>query len=185
MLDVEVIDDPAAAMTTPGPEAGPFAGRDGRAGLGGGAGRPGGAAPAEGQLSSARPGEARPGGGRGTTQVGRIDRAPAGCQGGVVRRLAGGPRPDRERPGQNARSSVSAGYLIALGARVVEEVSQLLRRSRETGKRLATLSIDTEIRFRSAGGARRVQQGAGRHRRPTRRALPRRNSAGGDAGIAW
>ncbi len=49
------------------------------------------------------------------------------------------------------RDRLSAGYPIALGARVVQEVSQLLRRSRETGKRLATLSIDTEIRFRSAG----------------------------------
>ena len=90
----------------PGPEAGPFAGGDGRADLGRDAGRPGGTAPAEGQLSPARPGEARPGGGRGTTQVGRIDRAPAGSQGGLVRRLAGGARPDRERPGPNARSSV-------------------------------------------------------------------------------
>jgi len=45
---------------------------------------------------------------------------------------------------------LSASYLIALAARVVREVSQLLRRSRETNKRLATLSVDTEIRFRSA-----------------------------------
>lgn len=45
---------------------------------------------------------------------------------------------------------LSAGYLIALAARVVREVSVLVRLARETGKRLATLSIDTEIRFRSA-----------------------------------
>jgi hypothetical protein len=44
---------------------------------------------------------------------------------------------------------MSASYLIALGARVVREVGQLLRRSEELGKRLATLSIDTEVRFRS------------------------------------
>jgi hypothetical protein len=37
-----------------------------------------------------------------------------------------------------------------LAARVVREVSGLGRRAREEGVRLATLSIDTEIRFRSA-----------------------------------
>lgn len=45
---------------------------------------------------------------------------------------------------------LSAGYLIALAARIIREVSGLVRRSREAGKRLATLSMDTEIRFRSA-----------------------------------
>lgn len=45
---------------------------------------------------------------------------------------------------------LSASYLLALAARVIREVSALVRRSRETKKGLATLSIDTEIRFRSA-----------------------------------
>ena len=45
---------------------------------------------------------------------------------------------------------LSASYLIALAARVVREIGQLLRRSEELDKRLATLSIDTEVRFRSA-----------------------------------
>jgi hypothetical protein len=45
---------------------------------------------------------------------------------------------------------LSASYLIALAARIVDEVSDLLRRSRAVDKRLATLSLDTEIRFRSA-----------------------------------
>jgi hypothetical protein len=45
---------------------------------------------------------------------------------------------------------LSASYLIALGARVVDEVSDLLNRSRAADKRLATLALDTEIRFRSA-----------------------------------
>ena len=45
---------------------------------------------------------------------------------------------------------LSAGYLIALGARVVREVGDLLRRGKEAGKRLATLALDTEVRFRSA-----------------------------------
>ena len=44
---------------------------------------------------------------------------------------------------------LSASYLIALAARVVREVSGLVRRAREEDKRLATLSIDTEIRFKS------------------------------------
>jgi DNA-binding transcriptional ArsR family regulator len=45
---------------------------------------------------------------------------------------------------------LSASYLIALAARVVREVGELVRRAFATGQRLATLSIDTEIRFRSA-----------------------------------
>lgn len=44
---------------------------------------------------------------------------------------------------------LSASYLIALGARVVREVGDLVRRALESGKRLATLAVDTEIRFRS------------------------------------
>ena len=44
---------------------------------------------------------------------------------------------------------LSAGYLIALGARVVREVSDLVRRANESGKRVATLAVDTEVRFRS------------------------------------
>ncbi|MBI2826072.1 MAG: helix-turn-helix transcriptional regulator [Planctomycetia bacterium] len=52
-------------------------------------------------------------------------------------------------PGR-AADRLSASYLIALAARVVREVGNLVRRARETGKRLATLSLDTEIRFRSA-----------------------------------
>jgi DNA-binding transcriptional ArsR family regulator len=45
---------------------------------------------------------------------------------------------------------LSASYLIALAARIVREVSDLLRLASEAGKRLPTLSLDTEIRFRSA-----------------------------------
>ncbi len=65
----------------------------------------------------------------------------------VVSPAAMGPAasdPDR------SADRLSASYLIALAARIVREVSVLLRRSAETGKRLPTLSIDTEIRFRSA-----------------------------------
>lgn len=66
----------------------------------------------------------------------------------VVSPAAMGPAasdPDR------SADRLSASYLVALAARIVREVSVLLRRSAETGKRLPTLSIDTEIRFRSAG----------------------------------
>ena len=44
---------------------------------------------------------------------------------------------------------LSASYLIALGARVVREVSHHVRRAKESGKRLATLAVDTEVRFKS------------------------------------
>jgi DNA-binding transcriptional ArsR family regulator len=45
---------------------------------------------------------------------------------------------------------LSASYLIALGARIIREVGDLVSRAREAGKRLATLAVDSEIRFRSA-----------------------------------
>src|SRR3954452_5150840 len=45
---------------------------------------------------------------------------------------------------------LSAGYLIALAARAVREVGDLLRRARAAEQHLATLSIDAEVRFRSA-----------------------------------
>lgn len=45
---------------------------------------------------------------------------------------------------------LSASYSIALAARVVREVSRLADRAADGDKRLATLAIDAEIRFRSA-----------------------------------
>jgi DNA-binding transcriptional ArsR family regulator len=51
---------------------------------------------------------------------------------------------------ERTKDRLSAGYVIALAARVVREVAELLKRSESTDKRLATLAIDTEIRFRSA-----------------------------------
>jgi DNA-binding transcriptional ArsR family regulator len=52
-------------------------------------------------------------------------------------------------PDQTA-DHLSARYLVALAARVVREVGALARRAGEAGRRLPTLAIDTEIRFRSA-----------------------------------
>jgi DNA-binding transcriptional ArsR family regulator len=45
---------------------------------------------------------------------------------------------------------LSASYLIALGARVIREVGDLVRRAKAADKRLATLAVDAEVRFRSA-----------------------------------
>ncbi|WP_438022600.1 ArsR/SmtB family transcription factor [Sorangium sp. So ce233] len=51
---------------------------------------------------------------------------------------------------QRTMDRISASYLIALAARVVREVGSLWRLAFNAQKRLATLSIDTEIRFASA-----------------------------------
>jgi predicted ArsR family transcriptional regulator len=45
---------------------------------------------------------------------------------------------------------LSSRYLIAVAARMVREVATLARRADAAGKPLATLAIDTEIRFASA-----------------------------------
>jgi len=45
---------------------------------------------------------------------------------------------------------LSARYLIALGARVVSEFGDLVRRANGKGQRLATLAADAEVRIRSA-----------------------------------
>jgi DNA-binding transcriptional ArsR family regulator len=44
---------------------------------------------------------------------------------------------------------LSATYLTAMAARIVREVGDLLRRANKSHRRLATLSIDTVINFRS------------------------------------
>jgi DNA-binding transcriptional ArsR family regulator len=50
---------------------------------------------------------------------------------------------------ERSRDQLSASYLVALAARAVREVGELLRRAFASEKRLATLSIDTTIAFRS------------------------------------
>lgn len=45
---------------------------------------------------------------------------------------------------------LSAGYLVALAGRLVREVGALARRAGASGSRLPTLTIDTQIGFRSA-----------------------------------
>ena len=44
---------------------------------------------------------------------------------------------------------LSASYLVALAARIVREVGDLWRGAKKTDKRLATLSLDAVVRFRS------------------------------------
>ena len=48
------------------------------------------------------------------------------------------------------RDRLSARYLVALAARLMHEVALLARGAERKGKRLATLGIDAEVRFRSA-----------------------------------
>ena len=50
---------------------------------------------------------------------------------------------------ERSSDRLSATYLIALAARIVREVGSLWRGARKSNKRLATLSIDTVIRFKS------------------------------------
>lgn len=49
-----------------------------------------------------------------------------------------------------APDRLSARYVIALAGRVIREVGALARRAAAEQKRLATMALDTEIRFRSA-----------------------------------
>jgi hypothetical protein len=48
-----------------------------------------------------------------------------------------------------ASDRLSARYLIALAARLVREVGELARRADQQDRRLTTLSIDTELCFRT------------------------------------
>ena len=61
---------------------------------------------------------------------------------GALGPVAADPERDMDR--------LSASYLIALAARAVREVGDLVRRATEAGKPLASFSVDTVIRFRSA-----------------------------------
>jgi len=47
---------------------------------------------------------------------------------------------------------LSTRYLIAVAARLVREVGLLARAADDAGQKLATLTVDTEIRFASAAG---------------------------------
>jgi DNA-binding transcriptional ArsR family regulator len=51
---------------------------------------------------------------------------------------------------ESTADRLSARYLVAVAGRAVREVGNLARRATAAGKRLPTMSIDTEIRFRNA-----------------------------------
>jgi len=57
---------------------------------------------------------------------------------------------ERATDPERAPDHLSARYLVALGGRLVREVAALERRAADAGRRLPTMAIDTEIRFRSA-----------------------------------
>ena len=146
MLDVEVIRDPAAAVTALGPmrsrllaeldEPASAAGLAERLGL-----------PRQKVNYHLRALES----------AGLVDVAEVRRWGGLSERLlvssarsyvvspeALGPvAADPDRGGDR----LAASYLIALGARIVREVGSLLRGARKAGKSLATLAIDTDVRF--------------------------------------
>lgn len=58
------------------------------------------------------------------------------------------------------RDRFSVTYLVATAARIIRELAILSLRARKAGKRLATLTLETEIRFRSAGERARFAEEA-------------------------
>lgn len=52
-------------------------------------------------------------------------------------------------PGQ-IRDRLSSSYLIAVAARTIRDLATLRRRAESLGRRLATLTLETEIRFESS-----------------------------------
>ena len=53
-------------------------------------------------------------------------------------------------PSDGDDSRLATRYLLAIAARIVSEVGGLARRARTVGRPLATLTVDTDIRFASA-----------------------------------
>lgn len=149
MLDVDVIEDPAAAVVALDPV---------RARLLAALAQPGSAATLAGQVGLTRQkvnyhlhaleayGLIRPAGERrwgGLTE--RLFVATAASY--VISPAAlGAAASDPAR----ASDRLSGRYLIALAARMVHEVADLARGAESQHKRLAVLAIDTEIKFRSA-----------------------------------
>ena len=66
---------------------------------------------------------------------------------------------------ERAADRLSATYLVAVASRAIKEIAGLLTRAAAAGKRVATLTLDTEIRFADAAVARRVRRRADRRDR--------------------
>ena len=148
MLDLEVIDDPAAAVALDPAWARLLAGLAEPASASALAERVD-PPPPEGQLPPAHPRGAWAGhrgrpSAAGAASIERVLHATAASYAapGALGEAAGDPDRITDR--------LSARYLIALAARAVREVAALVRRAEQAGKRLPTLALDTEIRFRSA-----------------------------------
>jgi len=56
------------------------------------------------------------------------------------------------------RDKFSAGYLVALAARAMRDIARLSKGARKAGKRLPTLSLQTEIRFASPAAQNRFAE---------------------------
>ncbi len=54
------------------------------------------------------------------------------------------------RTDEEARDRLSASYLLSMAARVIREVASLVTRAESARKRVATLTLESEIRFASA-----------------------------------
>jgi DNA-binding transcriptional ArsR family regulator len=149
MLDIQVIDDPAAATTALGPTRSRLLSEL--------------AAPASAATLATRVGLARQKVNyhlKALEAHGLVRLAEERKWGGLTERLLiataasyvvspGALGPVAVDPNREV-DRLSASYLIALGARVIREVGDLVRRANEAGKRLATLAVDTEVRFRSS-----------------------------------
>jgi biotin operon repressor len=59
---------------------------------------------------------------------------------------------------ERVEDKLSAAYLIAVAARMVREVSRLMKAADQAGKRLPTLTIETEIRFANAAARKLFTQ---------------------------
>jgi len=149
VLDVEVIDDPAAAVVALDPR---------RAQLLAALSEPGSAATLAAQVGLTR--QKVNYHLRALEAHGLVHQVEERRWGGLTERLlvataasyVVSPGALGEAANDPARASdrLSARYLIALAARIVREVGDLARRAESQDKRLATLSLDAEVRFRSA-----------------------------------
>lgn len=71
----------------------------------------------------------------------------------VARSYVIGPAPLGELAADRARidDRASSGYLVAVAARAIREVAGLRERAKAEAKRLATLTLDADVRFASPG----------------------------------
>ena len=83
------------------------------------------------------------------------ERRKGNCMERVVRAAArefliAPPTPDRIAADPAAADRFSAAYLASTAARMIRELASFCIRARRAGKRVATLTLETEIRFASA-----------------------------------